>query len=377
MKGLKGWIGMTCALVMGCAQEPQAPQNSSQRIESLLTENRRLHNELLEARKEIVQWKEMSKVTSGKEVKAKTEKSDVLIEEQGFKVKQVEEKPLLKERESPSVGAACNGHLQVQMNGNPDAIIPLIEGRLKGWGLERLQVLNGREEGTLDIFFSGFKGGVLEARKSLEGTGGLSVHEVETTELTPFQITEGLPNFQALFPEEGSRVKVVQKDGGPGFATSTRSNDIEVFAKQIIHRAPQFSIFPGPADQPGIWRTRTVVAAPRFTGRHLVQASTTTDEQGTTLLLKFRKKTKTGIPMNKKDQKAPLAFVLDGSVIRILSIPAEGIPPFRRVELNLPHLPAEQATIEVKRLASLLTYPGRLMAEVLLAEEECVNSGLQ
>ena len=205
MRGLKGWIGVCCAMAIGCTQEPQAPTNSSQRIESLLTENRRLHNELLEARKEVARWKDRSKVTSGREMPPKTDKPAAPVREKASRTRVAEEKLLPKEVELPS---GCNGHLLVQMKGNPEAIIPVIEGRLKGWGLERLQVLNGREEGTLDIFFSGFEGGAQDARKSLEGIGGLSVHELGSRELAPFQIAEVLPDFRSLFPEEGSRVVV-------------------------------------------------------------------------------------------------------------------------------------------------------------------------
>jgi len=205
MRGLRGWVGVCCAMAIGCSQEPQVPPNSTQRIDSLLTENRRLHNELLEARKEVARWKDRSKVTSGREMPPKTDKPAAPVREKASRTRVAEEKLLPKEVELPS---GCNGHLLVQMKGNPEAIIPVIEGRLKGWGLERLQVLNGREEGTLDIFFSGFEGGAQDARKSLEGIGGLSVHELGSRELAPFQIAEVLPDFRSLFPEEGSRVVV-------------------------------------------------------------------------------------------------------------------------------------------------------------------------
>ena len=338
----------------GCANPAaEHPKNGEEqeRIRALQEENSRLHESLLTARKASEQSK-LKAETCEKEL-------NTIRQKQTHEVNELPtEKQVIAEKTQPIQPPPCQYHIELMVDAATPQAISLFEKRLRGWGLERVQVLRGREPNTFDVFFNGYPGDGEKGVESLNSPGELRVYGVAKAGLSPFMVDEFFEQFSTLFPEEAGRINWVRPKEGYSFATSSRASDIETFAKQVAYRAPNLLLLPGPAETRGLWRSWTVHNAPLFTHRSLKEVDTSRDEDGTALLLKFERKA-TGLPSTETvDEGLPLAFAIDGKIIRTRKLPGSPHGGIRTAELRLPHLSRARESREIPRLASLLKNPG-------------------
>ena len=347
-------------------EEPKSGEEQ-ERIQSLKNENSRLHEALLAARKDSEQSK----------LKAETCEAELetVRQNQKHEVNELpKEKPNISEKPPILQPPPCQYHIELVVDSAAPEAIPLLEQRLRGWGLERVQILRGREPNAFDVFFNGYPGDGERGVESLNSPGELRVYGVANEGLDPFMADEFFEQFSTLFPEEAGRLKWVRPEEGYSFATSPQASDIETFAKQVAYRAPKLLLLPGPAETKGLWRSWTVHNSPLFTGESLKEVATSRDEDGTALLLKFERKA-TGLPPTETvDEGLPLAFVIDGKIIRTRILPGSPYQGIRTAELRLPHLSRARENREIPRLSSLLRNPSSdtgLKAQARLITEQC------
>lgn len=366
-----GWV-LFLAGVAGCnpVQPPQTQETheSIVRVEALRQENQRLQKALVSARQEVATTKQELQQC------AKEQKNPERVQDLPSTV------PVFKEiQEAPSV-PPCQVHLLVKVPPEQVESLLALQERLQGWGLERIQILKRGETHQYDVFFNGPEGSGQPALASLHAQTLFQLYEVVPEGLKPFSAHEHYVQFQSLFPDEASRLKLfAEGEEEAAHVTSLRPEDIRTFANQVLYRAPHLNILPMPDASFPNWRSLTVKAEPVLEQKHLQGVRVGQDENGVTLLLRFTEEGTLRLSkLSKGRSNVELAFSVNGQVFRTRRLHSSPTHPLTHAEvaLSFPLGQAESSAQQTRRIASLLSSPPLRKSQLLkgvLVVEECIQ----